>query len=92
MEDAMIKQTAQILYEACALDVMPNSSAALVDFGLDGWGGTNPDKIYAAYNKAVRSGGVTLEQLNEALGDGPKLSKLIGVTVKTVWDELGEDN
>lgn len=86
----MIKQTAQILFEACALDVMPGGSAVLVDFGLDGWGGTNPHKIYEAYNKAIRSGSITIEQLNTALGDGPKLSKLIGVTVKTVWDELEE--
>lgn len=88
----MSKHTAQILFEACALDSMPERSpAALVDFGLDGWGGTNPGKIYTAYVKAVRSG-VTLEQLAEAVGNGPKLSLLIGVTVKTVWDEIENDD
>ncbi len=87
----MIKQTAKILFDSCALDLTVDSNAARADFGIDGWGGTDPEMVYAAYNRAVRSGAVSLQQLSDALGDGPKLSALIGTTVKTVWDEMGDE-
>ena len=83
----MARQTTKNLHDALILDTWP-STATLVDFGLDGWGGTNPQTLYAAFQRAVKHNGVTIEQLDAALGDGPKLSELVGATVKTVWDEM----
>lgn len=86
----MARQTTQALFESCLMDMLP-STAALVDFGVDGWGGTNPDSVYQAYQVAIKSGKVTIEALDAALGDGAKLSALIGTTVRTVWDDMGEE-
>ena len=87
----MARQTTETLFNACMLDYHQVSSAALVDFGLDGWRGTDPDEIFMAYSKAIRAGKVTIDQLDAALGDGKKLSALIGATVRTVWDDIGEE-
>lgn len=59
-------------------DITP---AVMVDFGI------NAESDLQAYRKAVANG-VTLEQLDAALGDGPALTKLIGVPITTVWDFL----
>lgn len=59
-------------------DITP---AVMVDFGI------NAKSDFDAYRKAVANG-VTLEQLNEALGNGPALTKLIGVPIVTAWDFL----
>jgi hypothetical protein len=75
------------LYEA-VMQNQPVRMAAAADYGLDGFGGTDPRKIYAAYQFAVRHLGVTAEQLNKACGDSKRLSELIGIEVKTVWDVI----
>ena len=82
----MIRQTTTSLFQACALD-MPVSPAGACDFGIDGWGGTDPNAVYAAYQSAIKGEKISIEQLDKALGDGPALTELIGVAVKTVWDE-----
>lgn len=79
--------TADSLYQALMLDSQP-SPAATVDFGLDGWGGTNPQEVYVAYKRAITSGKVSKDDLLNALGDGEALTELIGVKICTVWDEL----
>ena len=85
--DMAVRQTTQVLFDALVLDTWP-SNAALVDFGLDGWGGTDAQAVYRAYQTAVKHRGVTVEQLDSALGDGKRLTALVGTTVKTVWDEM----
>jgi len=83
----MVRQTAQILFDALVTDTWP-STAAVVDFGLDGWNGTDPKVIYAAFKKAFAEGKISPESLDNVLGDGPKLTELLGTKVMTVWDEL----
>jgi hypothetical protein len=78
------------LFDAVMQD-QPVTLPVSVDYGIDGWGGTDPVKIYHAYQWAVRIMGVTAEQLNKAVGDGKKLSELIGQTVKTAWDDMGSE-
>jgi hypothetical protein len=78
-------------YSALMQDIQP-TPAARVDFGLDGYGNTNPQEIYQAYQQAIRSGRVTREQLQEALGNGPALTELIGTQIHTVWDSLEADS
>jgi len=75
-------RTADILFEALMFDTQP-SPGAIADFGID----KNPD-LYAVYQKLARSGKLTVEQLHTAVADGPKLTRLIGVPVSTVWDDL----
>lgn len=87
----MARQTTETLFNACLMDYHQVSSAALVDFGLDGWRGTDPDEIFTAYSKAIRAGKLTIDQLDSALGNGKKLSELIGTTVRTVWDHMEEE-
>jgi hypothetical protein len=76
--------TADRLYDALMLDVWP-SAGAMVDFGLDG---ANQQEVYSAYQRKVRRGEVSLAQLRNAVGDGPALTALIGVTVKTAYDSI----
>jgi hypothetical protein len=76
--------------EACFLDTFPRS-AACADFGLDRVAPEitkdNCIQRFAAYKQAVRSG-ITADQLHQAVGDGPALTKLIGFKIWTVWDVL----
>ncbi len=58
------------------------SPAVMVDFGI------NAESDLDAYRNAILKGGVTLEQLDAALGNGPALTKLIGVPIATAWDFL----
>lgn len=67
------------------LDCWPRP-AAIVDFGL------NSDEHYAALQQAVRQG-ATIQELDKALGDGPKLTALVreygsDVCFKTAYDEF----
>lgn len=85
----MVKPVTAAAYEALMLD-MPLSPAATVDFGVTS---TNH---YAFLQRAVR-GGVTMEELDAVLGDGPAITALVregqfgplmaySPTFKTVWD------
>lgn len=56
-------------YEALMLD-LPLSPAARVDFGVES------DAHYVALQRGVRSGRITLEALDSALGDGKALTAL----------------
>lgn len=82
-----MQTTAHDLYNSINNDTWPRA-AAKADYGLDGCNGTNPQQIYTAYQKAIRTGKATLEQLQAALGDGPALTQLIGTTIHTVWDQI----
>lgn len=76
--------------ESILLDAWPGH-AAVVDFGLDS------QQHYEALYYPVRSGEITPEQLEKALGDGPALTRLAndapsnphrGIVFRTSWDVL----
>jgi len=76
------------------LDLFPQTPAELVDFGLD----TSKDRVrlYACYQWALKRGKVRPEELNEAVGNGPKLTALLQrvdphMVVKTMWDLLDSE-
>jgi len=81
-------RTADSLFEALMMDT-PVSLGAGADFGID----RNP-KLYAVYQRLVREGKVTADQLDEAARSdkpGPVLTKLIGTLVMTTWDDYPEE-
>lgn len=78
-------QNTNTLVTAICLDVWPNSTATIVDFGI------TSQAIYEAYHKKIRSGEVTPEQLDAALGNGPELTKLMEIHITTLWDDTGPE-
>lgn len=60
--------------------------AASVDFGLD----KNP-RLYKVYQRKVRSGDISADDLHRAVGNGKKLTDLLGVEVITFWDVVEEE-
>ena len=83
-----VREVSRDTYAALLADEWP-SDAGVADFGID-----SPEHL-GALQYELRSGRVTLEQFDDALGWGPALTKLIGednpyrgVTFKTGWDEL----
>ena len=84
-----MKPVANRFIDDLMADVMP-SAAAMVDFGLNN-GDQSP--LYEAYQKGIRSGTIKAAELNEALGDGPKLTSLVQrinpeLTVTTDYDDM----
>lgn len=69
-------RTADSLVSAIILDIWPNSPGAMVDFGLDGYNGVDPQRRYSALHYAVRVNGVTADQLHNAAMNG-SLTELI---------------
>ena len=65
-----VRPVTKLVFEAMLLDVWPDSSAAIVDFGLES------QRHYEALHGPIRSGQITLEQLDAALGSGSKLTAL----------------
>jgi len=84
----MNKQTAIGLYDNLTMDVMP-SIAQMVDFGIDL--AEDHEGLIRAYQRGIRDGSITIELLSEALGNGAKLTALLGIEVNTIWDDLPED-
>jgi hypothetical protein len=80
----MVHLVTQYLMESAYLDIWP-TLAACVDFGISN------QEIYNAYYKKIRREEVTAEQLDEALGNGPKLTALIGITITTAYDGMEEE-
>lgn len=83
-----IRQLSRDVHLALILDEWP-SGAAQMDFGLV------TQAHYAALQEAVKQHGVTLEQLDRALGRGEALTRLIGpenryhgLKFESAWDEL----
>ena len=79
-------RTADRLVDALVLDMWPEGAAVYVDYGID-------ESNYAAYQRAVKVGGVTANQLHAACGSGKKLSALIGHPVKLMvdWDDMSPE-
>jgi hypothetical protein len=93
----MVKPLTQKLYDAIMMDEWPSGMATLVDFGLVGDGAQDR---YEALYYPIRAGEITLEQLDAALGDGPKLTTLVsgvksnphkGIVFTTPWDNAVMD-
>ena len=83
-----VREVSREVYAAILADGWP-SPAGVLDFGID-----SPEHL-GALQYEFRTGRVTLEQFDDALGWGPALTKLIGdgnpyrgVAFKTGWDNL----
>jgi hypothetical protein len=70
--------------------------AALIDFGID-----NNILVYSALQYGLKHKHFTEEDLQEACGSGPMLTKLVNrpdnpygnnLTVKTAWDDMPEED
>lgn len=85
----MVRPLTNHVFECLMLDMWPRP-AGKVDFGLDS------TEHLGALQHAVKHDGVTPEMLDEALGNGKKLTALIqddnpyhGVVFETSYDLLG---
>jgi len=83
-----IRPLTRRLYECLRLDEWP-SRATCLDFGIE------TEKHLGALQWAVRVEGVSIEALDEACGNGEKLTALVsrknpyrGVSFRTPWDSL----
>ncbi len=85
-----IRPVTKNLYQSITLDIYPNTPG-ITDFGI------SSPKHYEALYYPVRQGEISLEQLEEALGNGPKLTELAraarsnphkDITFKTPWDDM----
>jgi hypothetical protein len=84
----MNKLTAIGLYENLTMDTTP-SIAQMVDFGIDI--AEDREALMRAYQRGIKDGSITVEMLSEALGNGDKLTELLGMEVNTIWDDLEEE-
>jgi hypothetical protein len=87
-----IREVTRNVYESLIRDEWPRP-AGIVDFGLK-----TTDHL-GALQWAVRDDGVTIEQLDEALGSGPKIQALISdtnpyrfVKFETDWDNIPQES
>jgi len=87
----MIRPLTEQLYDALCIDAWP-SYAVCVDFGIDS------SSHLGALQYVVKKGIVSKQRLDNALGNGPALTRLVKVpgnayghvVFKTVWDTLEE--
>lgn len=98
-EDSSVRALTQHLFDAILSDVWPEAAAAIVDFGLES------QEHYEALYYPLRAGEIALEQLDDALGNGLKLTALVrsacsnphqGIVFHTPYDDMstlkdGED-
>jgi len=91
---AWIRPVAQKTFDAIMLDSWPDGMAPYVDYGMDT---ADKQRVYECYHYGIRNGHITLEQFNEALGDGPKLTALVngmpgnphpGIKIETAYDGM----
>jgi hypothetical protein len=83
-----VREVTRQAYDAILADSWP-SHAGVVDFGID-----SPDHL-GALQYEFRTGRVTVERFDDAIGWGPALTGLIGdgnpyrgVSFQTLWDKL----
>lgn len=90
----MIRPATQNLFDSIMLDTWPRM-AAITDFGIES------QNHYEALYDPIRTGELTIEKLEEILGDGPKITKTVqacpscrhkDIVFKTMWDELDEED
>ncbi len=89
-----VRPVAENLHQALMCDEWPRA-AAIVDFGLDS------QEHYEALYYPVRKGEITLQKLDEILGDGPKITACVqackhnphkNIVFKTAYDDMTEDD
>jgi len=87
----MVRPLTQKLIDAVLMDEYPNSNAVIVDFGIDS------QEHYEALYYPIRHEEITPEQLDEALGNGAKLTQLVknapsnphkDIVFHCLWDDL----
>jgi hypothetical protein len=90
-ESKELRELTRELYKALRLDEWP-SHAACLDFGIES------ATHLGALQYAVINDGVTIEELDRALGNGRALQALIGpknpyrhVVFRTDWDDMPEE-
>lgn len=83
-----VRKTAEEVYQCLMLDVWPGHTA-ITDFGLE------TDAHYGALQYAIRENDAGPRELDEALGNGKRLTALIkqdnpyhGVVFSTPWDTI----
>src|SRR5437764_6298770 len=83
-----VREVTKRVYDCLLADDWP-SAAGVLDFGL------KTAEHFGALRHAVRCHGVTLEELDDALGDGPAITALVrvgnpyaGVAFETPWDDI----
>jgi hypothetical protein len=90
----MVRPLTQKLFNAVMMDLYPEGLAVACDFGLD-----EPEH-YEALHGPIRAGEITLEQLDAAICDGPKLTALVkdcpsnphkSIIFSTMWDDLVDE-
>lgn len=67
----MARPVAENMYNAVMLDMWPSGMAAMVDFGL-----TSQEHYEGLYDP-IRAGAISLEKLDEILGDGPAITQAV---------------
>jgi hypothetical protein len=75
------------------LDIPPSTAAEIVDFGFNN--AHDEVRLYEVYQRAVKQEIVSVDEMNEAVGDGPMLTALLhridkSIVVKTDWDVLSD--
>lgn len=97
----MVSALTEKLYHAIMLDSWPDGMATLVEFGLDGWKGTNRQHCYEALYYPIRNGEISIEQLDGALGSGTKLTNLVSncpsnphknIIFHTAYDDMTKED
>jgi hypothetical protein len=88
---AAIRNVTRTVYDCLLADEWP-TDAGVKDFGLES------TEHYGALQYELRSGSVSLQQLDQVLGNGPAITALIrkgnpygGVTFRTMWDDIAVD-
>ena len=75
------------------LDLPPQTAAEVIDFGFNY--ADDEQRLYAAYQRGLCSSAFSIYDLNEAVGDGPKLTALLAkvdptIKVATDYDMMEE--
>ena len=82
---------AEGFYNNLMLDLWPSTPAQMVDFGFNH--ADDQQRLYVAFQHGVRSGKVSAEELDKAVGKGKELTALVqrfdpSLIVKTDYDAL----
>jgi hypothetical protein len=90
------------VYNSLMMDNMPGF-ATIIDFGLDGYGtkdqaSSSVERMRALQN-GIRSGSITIKDLDHCLGDGPALTQLVqqkteykNIVFHTAWDDIQDED
>lgn len=82
-----MSKTATAFFEALMMDT-ELSRAVELDFGIIDDKFIMHRDLHFLYQMKVRTGEITEDDLSECVGDGPRLSNLLGTEVRTMYDVL----